>query len=603
MSVLGLAALAPGSSPLISFAAPAAFAVGYLTLLSMRRKLPDLRLRRTIKRMPTASLAPTIVAITLTSYAGVQLARNAVRPVHGYDALQYMGEAAAFAKVRTIASIPGISGLADGTVRGDLHSFAWPAYMAHALMAPPDALSEPFRNAGARVAIQLTMLYLLAAMGAMIGSLRLPGVFPVAIPFLLQLPQLDYVTQEGARDAFRTIPVLLLAGLLAGGLRRHASSKVLPFAWLSSLAIVSGFCVGGHTLGLILWASLVGLWAVFDSFRFKQLKRSLAVTGATTLGALAFSTHYISSFLRTGSLLGDNVVKHVAIAGTPLWDVSLQRDLMRMEHASGLWGRLESILARDHFRLSALAVVAAVAIMGSTRLRNGPSGRPLSFLAAYLLALLLPVLGVFDFGTSALTGTSLSQWFQMNFRYFLHWYPIAAAVVAAVVQLVWHETKRFAFPGRFFVKVSVAAGFALIAVAGFTETGRWDDLGDASDIRVRKAVEALTAATSGGGTLILEDLRYNYYLGNRAVVMYSRPTVPLIQARSAEQARVELRRLGAGAVAVQTRQIVGWWDQIPLWHVLSDPQFARVDYSDDNLTIFRILSPVEPVDSAPGPTP
>jgi hypothetical protein len=79
---------------------------------------------------------------------------------------------------------------------------------------------------------------------------------------------------------------------------------------------------------------------------------------------------------------------------------------------------------------------------------------------------------------------------------------------------------------------------------------------------------------ANGERLLLADDRYNYYLDNEAVAMYTRPTWEIIQARNEDEVGQALAKMNIGAVALDRGRIRGWWDQIPLYTYLNNPNNA-----------------------------
>jgi tetratricopeptide (TPR) repeat protein len=89
--------------------------------------------------------------------------------------------------------------------------------------------------------------------------------------------------------------------------------------------------------------------------------------------------------------------------------------------------------------------------------------------------------------------------------------------------------------------------------------------------------------------LLLDEDRFAYYLDHQALVMTGRPSWQAIRAQDAKEAQDALGRLRVGAVALLQVDIPGWWDRIPLYSYLNQPDATLL--LQDALQRVYVLAP------------
>jgi hypothetical protein len=585
--MLVLAAVAPGAGRVWFILPPPLLSIGVLLALARRivphgrRVLMKVRLSHRWTFILTSLAAAGVAGIVL-----IKLITLAGRPVIGFDALQYLGETYTFAEKRSLASLNGFRDAPDGTRRGDIHGPLWPAFLAHSLLhTGDDHLGYPYDQA-TRAAFQVTMVYMGLSVLALAGALRQPGTGALALILLALAPQFGSVANSSGRDAFRIIPLMLLAALLAG-LSPARLQRSFPVAAWFFLALFSALSLAGHALGAL---AVIGLFLAWWAWHLVMKTRwsSLVFAGlAVGAGLILGGTHYIQAYLETGRLMGDQFYNDAALAGTPLEQANQKIEKDRLEGTETLGQRVSLLLARDGYRLSIPGLLAALfTIAWLLNLKSPHRRRPIVLFGLTVLASTLPVLGAFD-----LFGFKFSEWFVRNFRYAVHWYGFAAVLLAGL--LTWGrsvaEKSGNDRSGRAwragFALFTISAAFLAIRTVNTSWTiSTWEEAGFAEDIAMlQDTLEQLPE----GKNLLLDDLKYNYYLGNRAVLLYSFPTWPLIQARSEGEAGQALDRLKIGSVALMEKNISGWWDRIPLYDYLAglDGQYQK--RSNGSLRVYR----------------
>ena len=81
-----------------------------------------------------------------------------------------------------------------------------------------------------------------------------------------------------------------------------------------------------------------------------------------------------------------------------------------------------------------------------------------------------------------------------------------------------------------------------------------------------------------GKRLLLENARYNYYLGNKAMLIFSRPACEILEAQDHRQVKEALRRRNIAAVALEEESLADRWDHSHLLRTLADPEVAALTH-------------------------
>lgn len=285
--------LAPQASNGLVAAAPLLLSLGVLFIFRVRFRsfLADIW-----KSLPGAPVwlkflrGLFILLCALVLYKSVINVRS---PVDGYDALQYLEEATAVADRTEHAADFILS-----RNKYDTHNFVWPAYLAYSQMWAKKAAYP--HDAPARAAIALTFLYMLAAVFVLSGAVKLEGLGLLAVIILMQVPYMDSILHAAERDAFRTIPLLVLAAsfiTLTPNRLKHTSIK--GFLWF---AVVCACVLSGHSLGAMLALSIMSAWAVW-ALSCGARTRVLLPLFMCLAGLAIAGLHYMVTLATKGNLL------------------------------------------------------------------------------------------------------------------------------------------------------------------------------------------------------------------------------------------------------------------------------------------------------------
>lgn len=529
------------------------------------------RLGRSLRRpRPAAWLA--VLAVLAFGLVIVRLqAINASVPLIAFDALQYTREAMRLGAARDIAAWVGHAGTPDGVFRGDIHHPVYPGFLAWALQFAPHP-GYPADHA-LRWAFQATFLAMLVSLPVIGLALRWRWWAFAAVPLVLLVPQFDYVSSSASRDAFRIVPVVILCGLLlrAGALAQgwrgaaRFAPAVLALAVLALTAhTLDGFVLVGLLAGWAAWQLLAGRLAAW------------ILLPAAGLGLLLGSWTYADAWLATGDIHGHGVLMYGALEGTPMLQVIRDIEQASARGVVAPLARLREALVRDARGVALAGVLVALVVLVHACLAGRRwRGRPATGAALIALVAALPVLGAFD-----LAGYQVSQWFVTNTRYALHWYVLLA--VAVLAPLAVGARLPLANAGRLVLLLALCLGGWYFTLQGWYRNTWPAEYVDRRLEPVRAGIAAI-----GGRRLLLEDARWNYYLGERHVVMYASPTRALFLADTDERIDAALRDLGVAGLLLGTSSLQGWWSHAPLLGYL-ERHACRLDLKEPGQSLFLL---------------
>lgn len=405
-------------------------------------------LRRSRPEFTFLDLCAVAGVCVLIYFGGHVFIANFVRTPSGGDATQYLAQAFHFASHRDGSQIIGGAGLADGSLRGDLHGPFWTAYLASAIAA--SGARPGGANLAAPGAIIATVPLLMLSVAVLFQRVRGVSAALLTIILLFSIPGLGYMVSAHSRDAFRLIPLVLLVALFVGCCASPIRSAGRILSLGAGFAVAAYFVAGGHSLALFLvpLTAVGGCAALLllrtrGQYRFGQRFRLALCLGiATGLGAVAGFSHLIANLLRTGSLSGGNVTSDEVLAGTPYAPLLklyndkrvVSEDLLRHPILTLFTGDLSPVqraLAYGGF-LVAIVCIALALWRFARRKPTAPAGMILVSLSLILISQSILFSGWLDFG-----GHAVSQWLAMNARYTLQSYLLLAAICAMAVTIAY----------------------------------------------------------------------------------------------------------------------------------------------------------------------
>lgn len=595
--VIGLCYLAPGASRWVFVLGPIPLALFPLALFW---RPVSTRLGKSLRAgtgnwrkdyFLLASVAGLALTLLLLLY---NVAWNLRLPISNADAIQYLSEARYFSQSRTPESIIGYRGAADGSIRGDIHGFIFPAYLAQAMMAAPDPIGYP-NDLAARGAFQVTLFFMITATAALAVAMGLTGAVPLALILLLLVPELHYISSGCNRDAFRIIPLVLLAVAMLGVVPVKWSWRSLPA--LGFLALLAGLSISAHTLAAFALPGMVLAWLGWGVARKARLVPMIPVLIAIGLGALLGGEQYLAAHLETGSLRGNNVTADTILEGTVYSQGIINHYQGRVTAGNSTGRPLWALVSRDRGVLGIGGTLAAALMTflllpgwGRSLLRvidgrfprfRDSFWRNGSWLGLTVLANSLIFTGLLDFGPYR-----ISEWMMVNPRYALHWYPFAAVLLGGLMMtLSQAEGDRWWL--SLWVSVVAVLGFSVLALSTLKAWPKSDPkwfLGQLEPLR--KELSSLTDRN-----VCLSEADYLYYYFNTPVLfLYTVKAKPLFAARTVEEVDSFMAANSIGLVVLYSNfymKLAG--DQTPLARWLDDPARCRLVQDQGLLIVYRVI--------------
>jgi len=516
------------------------------------------------------AIAGAIVVLLSVLY---KVGLNCTLPTINTDASSYLGEALRFTNERSLSAITGMEGSPDGSLRGEVHGFMYPAFISHALMNTSAGSFGYPHDLAAQVAFQATFIYMIIAVIALVSAIHSLSASAIALILLFQVPQFFDITYASDRDGYRIIPLLLLTVVLIGLSPNRMKRQLRPESLIAPV-VLSACALAGHTLGGFVVVAMTAAWVIWVIPARPRWFNVLIVSTALGAGLLIGGTHYIKAYLDTGSVMG-NVFKENAIKDTPLWEENLKRDQSRLQGTTTITDRLKILLKRDHYRLSVPGILSAlIVILLWKKFYSDKKLTPLPFLGLIILLTILLATGIFD-----TTQYQLSAGFVMNFRYNLHWYPFAAVCLALIIGYVADiidksANQNFKQAGLILLSILIL----VVSLSSARTVRQWQARPSGYENQwFIKYFDPLNGAIEqiAPDKRLLLDYNYNYYLHNRAVVMYALPTWPVLQAKNEAEVAHSLEELHIGAIALNEMDS-SWWQVTPLYSFLTNPDNANL---------------------------
>ncbi|PWB54420.1 MAG: hypothetical protein C3F13_06600 [Anaerolineales bacterium] len=498
-----------------------------------------------------------------------------------------MGQALYIAEERSTKDGPGFWDSTNGNFRGDPHGLLFPAYLSHALMNTGGELGYP-NDYAVRIAFQTTFVYMLLAIIALSGVIKRPGIGSLAVIIFLQVPQLEYISYQNSRDAFRIIPLLLFATILVGFSTKKMQHQRINLPLLLPPFILVICAAMGHTLNILIVCFMIFAWGIYSVFMSIRWQSIFLIVGAVGIGLFFGSLRYVNAYIATGNLRG-NTEKQTAIAGTALSEVYLEQSEAKLNGATTPLQQLFVIFQRDGFRLSVPGILSALLLLLLwSKKKDDEKIQIGAFYSLLLLSIVLPFFMLFK-----VNGIVLTEWFANNFRYSLHWYPFAAVCISV---LIWYSYDtleylitskqeaslslpypryRSIFPKAYFVIIVLLLIISASKVVS-SEEWRVKVTNDDTLIELLKPITEAKQLLPPGENLLIDTNRWNYYIDNTGIVLYTKPTYAILQGKTIVDLKDALKSLNIGAVVLTNSDIDNWWRNIPLYSILVDPDEAFI---------------------------
>jgi hypothetical protein len=435
------------------------------------------------------------------------------QPIGDSDTLQYLAQSR---QMLAEGVIPGMDGLSDGSLRGDMHGALWPAYLA----APH---SDPvMSNTVIRTSIFFAFASFAAAVIAVSSVFRMRYLPILALLVMVSVPYIGHSFMGGWRDAFRLANMLLLGALLLA----HIGNR-RDLCWYEGLLalLITAAAVQGHGISTVLVPAMVASWAVMAFCTNTAPLRVVLLSSASAMGFVLGVAHLLHSYYATGNLIGDNVIASVQVVGTAYADAIAIRDAERIGEGGSIKGRVLIAIGRDGGWPSIAGMLAG--LLGLIYLvRRRWLKRDACFVMLFVWwgVNTLFVLGAFDLG-----GMEFGAWTALNPRYAMQWYMMAALLLAtfltAIIMIVEGQHKPHSFIA--YVLVMAISGWQLHALA---HTWTMHSHGGYSDMTAK--LNDLSKSLPDDCRILSEDTGVNFYTLRPVIQLYSKPQREILHAKT-----------------------------------------------------------------------
>jgi tetratricopeptide (TPR) repeat protein len=532
-----------------------------------------------------------LCALFLIGLVTSKIVVNGNAIIQSHDSLVYLTNALDFANERTYESTLSYLDDPEGNFRGTSHSFIFSAFLSHALLHTDSSTLGYPNDHAARWAFQVTIVYMFLAMFALALTFRTVGVGALSLILLLQVSQLEYISYASSRDAFRVIPLILFTILLASLTRNMLNNKLRQFT-LIPLFILSAFSLMGHTLGGIVVVMVILSWLFWVGWWNRKIWRNIILINLVIiLGLLIGGLHYVDRYLKTNSIMGESTGRN-ALIGTPLEyaiNPSTSDERLMSIHATKI-ERLTITLGLDQGKLSIPGLLfGGLSIIFISRFKKDKDYAQLPFIGGITFTIILPFSGLMD-----LDFYELSRAFSSNIRYSIHWYPFLAICISALVLYSYNwllDTGKSSV--KFFANMFLIVLSLLISYSSYkTIDTQWRILSETVENQFANTINEfnyILATMPKDKKILMNDGRYSYYLGQQVMTRFAKPTWPVTRAKNEEEVQLAISELNIGAVMLNTREIEGWWDQLPLYSYLNNTHNTIQVYSDNRFQVYRII--------------
>jgi len=559
---LVLAAAWPAPPRLVLLAGPMIF-VGLFVLVrwqAMARLvvIATRHLRRL--KFSRNGMGAAILMLYLGFIASLAIYQNSRQPVSQHDALIYFNEARLFAQTPRWETHLAMTNPTAPTalVRGHTHTWLYTSFLSTALLAT-DHEPGAGHDTAAHFFAQFNILLLLGVLAGLSWQLSRRNVWltVTATAGVALIPHVAYIPVATSIDAFRIIPLILLATVFASGPRTRG-------AWILS-GLLCGLAAAAHTLNPLFVAVLLAARLLTGLHRRQWLRLLGTFVPAALVALLPVTLYYLHLKSETGRF-GGNGMHYFFYTG------SLQASrlgTLLTETAFNTQDFLASMLT-THGKATIL-VPFTFALLGLAGVRRVSAVLFLS--AAFLL-----LCGLIASGLCFPALHKLTIMMMENQRYSLAvWVIGPTLVVGCLVELTLPLKKYFSRLSPLTTLLGALLASTSVLAASRQIQANWALPIDAEQFlqEGEKHLARLTEETlTEGENWITDRNTVAYYCDRTPIFLYTPAGRVWIEAPSPEAAWEMIRRTKVRIVALNNLS-PDWWPTTPFYQTLIDPAHAH----------------------------
>ena len=497
-------------------------------------------------------------------------------PVIGADANQYMSEALAFAKEMRITAMNGYRGSLDGSLLANIHHPAWPAYLANAMLYNfKGNLGYP-NDVAVRLAIQMTYIYLIAAVLAfsrMIGTKRRAQI---SIILLFMYKHIFYVYSSASRDAYRIIAIFVFGTVLFIMNSKIKQNEKIDYGYAIMLFLASSFVMMGHPINAIV---AIAIGVSFTIVLIIQKKFTLNVVkyySFAIAGALLGSLQMILALINTGKMTGGLIDLDQLFVGTDYYDNYMAYTQSRLLGTVDYFDRIKVILERDNGLLSIIGIICTIIVMVSCLKKTKEKINAL-YLSAIVIFNCIFLTDVFKW-----SGIKLTEWCVMNIRYTLQFYVFWGIIIAYVIEGIF---TRFQNKKSLIHLMIIMVCFGYILMPDILIKSNYDNKslcpGNVGYVK-NYEMDNVIVGELDGKRLLIDNFYMNYYLNNQAMSIFTEPAEKIRKATTEEELYRELVNNNIGAVLITNSYIDLYWKNTTLEKFVNSRYISQCIETDIN---------------------
>lgn len=502
-------------------------------------------------------------------------------PVNDHDASHYLMQARYFAEDRNSVQIDNYTGDKAGTVLPDDHGPLWTTYLGQALMFHPNGYQGYPWDATARVAIVITIPYMLLGLSALALAVRYDAnMVLLSIAFLLFEPTFSYISNAYSRDGFKLIALCAVTLVLfAFAKRSYVSRGTCSGFGLKDfllLFLMSFFSIQGHSGNLFSLFPMAVFFGVF-LLCMKTPVTQIFFLFISGMAGIAFGLiKNIFMYFNRGSFRS---YTSFYTAGTE-YQATVRRASLGFFEGLKLYVDGPVFFCVLLGILGLLFIIINFYISARSTLRNMRIFPNALIFAVLSLCSFIPFTGLFDFAEY-----HISEWFLLNFRYQLHFY-IFVSILAAwfVVFLLDHLRQSLVL----FLATS-ATLLSICAYSAYTVKRFWPN--EYTPIVAWEQDIQLMANTcvevSKGQNILINYESLNYNFSKPAIILPGEKTVNLMHANSSDDLNFSLKALDIKVVVLHTQPNI---EQSALYKYLSGSQdVQQLDIDFQFISNFKVF--------------
>lgn len=515
---------------------------------------------KSLPRLPTiaSGVLLSVLAIKLISL----IASNVItfNPL-AHDFNVYMAGAKSFAANPSWINIPSFWGNVGDVIVVHPHSFIYEAYLSHAVMLTDTDVTFPPLDMLARLAEQLTPLYMFTAIIGLAISMGGRWSVAIAIAATLCVPMVDYIFGSLSRDGFRMGPFFGLLAVTSTLLLNFRSRMV----WRGvTVGLFSALTILSHTLGGILVALLGSLLGVVIYARRRpSFYRIILFFTPVTILLVPSLLRYADNYLLTGDYMGYGL-QYSIYKGTWLeatlgssWTTNSITALSALKELFTRYGMVE--------HLGALLVGLATAWY--CRKAKGASAY-LTVLIAFVGPLIITMFGVLNN-----FGLNLRNAFLANERYPLSLFLLTPLLLTVGIEKI---IKNFGIKQNIYhLLIALSATFVIIAHGRPLKHGWRSYKAVPDDIAQLQLIKTVTDCLKPGENwLSTDDLWNTYFINRQPAFIFTKPLQPLLQASTSEAVNAVLDSFSIRAIAFLYKPLM--WRESNLQKALEENHWVQV---------------------------